>query len=164
MPFRELIPILQTAIGPVIVISGVGLLLLSMTNRFGRVIDSSRRLAEAARKAPQERRGLILSQLQILSRRGRLLRLSITLATCSVLLAALLIITLFLAALLRLELALVMAGLFILCMGSLIVSLLLFIRDINLSLSALELEIKSREEVQGSKFKVQGSKLANPEP
>jgi hypothetical protein len=31
----ELIPILQIAIGPVILISGVGLLLLSMTNRLG---------------------------------------------------------------------------------------------------------------------------------
>ena len=35
----QLIPVLQTAIGPMILISGVGLLLLSMTNRLGRVID-----------------------------------------------------------------------------------------------------------------------------
>jgi len=32
----QLIPVLQVAIGPVILISGVGLLLLSMTNRYGR--------------------------------------------------------------------------------------------------------------------------------
>ncbi|MFN9975717.1 MAG: DUF2721 domain-containing protein, partial [Phycisphaerae bacterium] len=31
----DLIPVLQVAIGPVILISGVGLLLLSMTNRLG---------------------------------------------------------------------------------------------------------------------------------
>ena len=41
----ELIPILQSAVGPVILISGVGLLLLSMTNRFGRVVDRARILA-----------------------------------------------------------------------------------------------------------------------
>jgi len=35
----ELIPVLQVAIGPVVLISGIGLLILSMTNRFGRVID-----------------------------------------------------------------------------------------------------------------------------
>jgi hypothetical protein len=40
----ELIPVLQMAIGPVILISGVGLLLLSMTNRLGRVIDRARLL------------------------------------------------------------------------------------------------------------------------
>lgn len=31
----ELIPVLQTAIGPVVLISGIGLLVLSMTNRLG---------------------------------------------------------------------------------------------------------------------------------
>lgn len=37
--FQELIPVLQTAIGPVILSSGVGLLLLSMANRLSRVIE-----------------------------------------------------------------------------------------------------------------------------
>jgi hypothetical protein len=49
MPFTsvsQLIPVLQTAIGPVILISGVGLLLLTMTNRLGRVIDRSRILSQ----------------------------------------------------------------------------------------------------------------------
>lgn len=38
----ELVPVLQVSIGPVILISGVGLLILSMTNRLGRVIDRGR--------------------------------------------------------------------------------------------------------------------------
>ena len=147
MRLTELVPILQTAIGPVIVISGVGLLLLSMTNRFGRIIDSSRRLAEAARKAPQTRSDSLLGQLQILARRGRIVRLSITLASVSVLLAAVLVITLFLGALFRFEPVLLVVILFILCMASLIAALLLFIRDINLSLAALELEIQERERI-----------------
>ena len=41
----ELVPILQLAIGPVILISGVGMLLLTFTNRFGRVVDRTRGLA-----------------------------------------------------------------------------------------------------------------------
>ncbi len=56
MPLDELIPILQVAIGPVILISGVGLLLLSMTNRFGRVTDRSRTLLENLRQADKETR------------------------------------------------------------------------------------------------------------
>jgi hypothetical protein len=59
----------------------------------------------------------------------------------SVLLASLLIITLFLAALLNLELALLVILVFVGCLGSLIGSLILFIADINLSLSALKLEV-----------------------
>jgi hypothetical protein len=52
----ELIPVLQIAIGPVILISGVGLLLLSMTNRLGRAIDRSRVLCqELSTEAPEER-------------------------------------------------------------------------------------------------------------
>ena len=49
MSLEQIIPILQLAIGPVIVISGVGLVLLSMTNRFGRVIDRSRSLTKIIR-------------------------------------------------------------------------------------------------------------------
>ena len=45
MLISQLLPTLQVAIGPVVLISGIGLLILSMTNRFGRVIDRGRILA-----------------------------------------------------------------------------------------------------------------------
>ena len=61
----------------------------------------------------------------------------------SVLLAALLIIVLFMAALLRLELGVLVMLIFVGCIGSLIGSLVAFLGDINLSLSALKLEISS---------------------
>ncbi|MGA2854675.1 MAG: DUF2721 domain-containing protein, partial [Verrucomicrobiota bacterium] len=41
---EQIIPELRDAIGPVILISGVGLLLLTMTNRLGRAIDWARQL------------------------------------------------------------------------------------------------------------------------
>jgi hypothetical protein len=137
----DLIPILQVAVGPVILISGVGLLLLSMTNRLGRVIDRSRLLAEAFRQADAQERPRFLSQLKVLSRRARLVRLAITLAALSVLLAAVLIIALFLAALLQWEIGVLVAIFFVASMSSLIGSVIVFIADINLSLSALSLEV-----------------------
>ena len=143
MSTRDLIPILQVAIGPVILISGVGLLLLSMTNRFGRVIDRSRQLSRALHDANDLDRARIAAQLQILSTRAHLVRLAITLAAISLLLAAILIIVLFLTALIGLETVEVLAGLFIACMAFLIVSIVVFIRDINLSLAALKLELAS---------------------
>jgi len=141
MSLEHLVPALQLSIGPVIVISGVGLILLSMTNRFGRVIDRARNLAELLRgETPCETRQ-VQSQLHILARRGRLLRLAIELASTSLLLAASLVITLFLVVLLELEAALLITALFILCMLSLIAGLLFFLADVNVSLSALKLEI-----------------------
>jgi hypothetical protein len=137
----EVIPVLQTAIGPVILISGVGLPLLSMTNRFGRVIDRSRLLAREARAEQGTVRERDVVQIRVLLRRGRLLRAAILLATASALLAALLIILLFVVALCKAEAAWAVAGLFICCLLSLILSLVFFLRDINLSLVALKHEL-----------------------
>jgi hypothetical protein len=141
MSLADLIPTLQLAIGPVILISGVGLILLSMTNRCGRVIDRSRLLLQELRGAPDADRERILAELRILASRAKIVRTGIALAVLSVLLAALLIISLFLGALLRLGIAAVIVTLFILCMLSLVFSLFLFISDINLSLKALWLEM-----------------------
>lgn len=141
MSLTDLIPTLQLAIGPVILISGVGLILLSMTNRFGRIIDRSRILTADLRRAPRAARAKILGQLKILASRARTLQSAIALASFSVLLAAILIIALFLGALLQLAMAALIVGLFILCLLSLIASLLLFISDIRLSLRAFWLEV-----------------------
>jgi len=143
MRLSELIPVLQVAIGPVILISGVGLLLLSMTNRYGRVIDRSRALSDQLRRSPSGSHEGYRSQLAILLRRARLVRLSILFAATSVLLAAFMIISLFLGVLLGLELGYVVAILFIAAMGSLIASLLVFLGDINVSLAALKLDLDS---------------------
>jgi Protein of unknown function (DUF2721) len=137
----ELIPVLQIAIGPVILISGVGLLLLSMTNRFGRVIDRARELQLALRAEAQADHNRAESQLQILHRRAYLLRRAIILALLSVLLAALLIISLFFAALLRWDAGWLILLLFMGCLAALIGSLIAFIHDINQSLLALKLEL-----------------------
>jgi hypothetical protein len=142
MRLTDLVPILQMAVGPVILISGVGLLLLSMTNRLGRVIDRSRLLADARRTAGTNERPRVEAQLTILARRAALVRLAIILATLSVLLAAVLIIALFLAVLLKLEIGVLLILIFIGCLGTLIGSLVAFIQDINLSLSALSLEVE----------------------
>ncbi len=140
---EKIIPMLQVAIGPVILISGVGLLLLTMTNRLGRTIDRARQLIQVLPGQSDDKREQTMAQVAILYRRARMIRLSITLAALSALLASALIITLFLTALLQWESGLLPSLIFIGCMGSLFASLIAFIRDINLSLHALKLELKS---------------------
>lgn len=141
MSLADLTPTLQLAIGPVILISGVGLILLSMTNRFGRVIDRARQLTQTLKSCTAAERPTILQQLKILSRRARLVRAGITLGLLSALLAAVMIISLFLGALFQLHVVWLIAGLFILCLVTLILCLVLFIAEVNLSLRALWLEI-----------------------
>jgi len=141
-PLRELIPVLQVAIGPVILISGVGLLLLTLTNRLGRAVDRSRQLAGEMREVKEEDRIRLSRQVEVLYRRAGLIRIAIIMSAMSVLLVSVLIIALFLSALMKLEVVPLISLLFIGCMLSLIVSLVAFIRDIQLSLSALKLELE----------------------
>jgi len=138
---EELIPVLQTAIGPVILISGIGLLLLTMTNRLGRVIDRARMLSAELLTADGPARARIDPQLDLLWSRAREIRLAISLAAISALCAALLVIILFVTALLSAGSAWLVAGLFAACMASLIASLVVFLHDLNQSLAALKLEL-----------------------
>ena len=137
----QLIPTLQVAIGPVVLVSGIGLLILSMTNRLGRVIDRGRILARELSEIPAESQARIEAQLHILVRRAEYLRRAITAASISVLFAALLIIALFLTAVLQLDAAWLIAALFVISLSSLIYSLLAFLRDLNESLLAFKLDI-----------------------
>jgi len=141
-PLHEIVPVLQVAIGPVILISGVGLLLLTMTNRLGRAIDRARLLKAELSERGDEEHEQVLAQLAIIYRRARVIRLTIILAALSVLLAAALIIVLFVTALLHFEQGLFVISIFIACMASLFASLVTFIYEINLSLHALKLELK----------------------
>ncbi len=139
---EQIIPELRDAIGPVILISGVGLLLLTFTNRLGRAIDRARQLdAELPRRAEAERAPL-RAQIAIIYRRAKMIRLCITLAAVSALLAAALIIAVFVAALMQWQYGWLVCVLFIGCMGALVASLVAFIWDINLSLHALKLELE----------------------
>lgn len=150
MTLEQLIPVLQVAIGPVILVSGVGLLVLSMTNRLGRVIDRSRILIDVRRRgSPQDRIRAEL-QLAILWRRARVLRAAISLSCVSVLLDALMMILLFLGSLVELRVAVAVTIAFAACLTALIASIMFFLRDINLALRALAHEMQPDAPASGA--------------
>lgn len=142
----ELIPVLQVAVAPVILISGVGLLLLSLTNRFGRAVDRTRQIHAEMRAAAASDRLRLAGQVEVIYRRARLIQFSIVMCALSALSAALLILTLFLVALMKLESSALISLFFICCLGTLVISLVTFIMDIRLSLRALKLELKRAQE------------------
>ena len=141
LALNDLVEILQTAISPVAVISGVGLLLLSLTNRIGRSSDRARALAAQRRSAPPADTAGLDRQIRILFRRTRILRRSIAFALASVLFVSLIVVALFAIYLAQLHLELVVVGLFVLSLGCLLASLVDFLRDIGLSLGALRHEL-----------------------
>ncbi|MFN8211574.1 MAG: DUF2721 domain-containing protein [Bacteroidales bacterium] len=68
---------LQACITPVALISGVGLLLLTITNRLGRVVDRVRHLVAELDQPSARREKIKKNEIKILLDRGRLLRNSI---------------------------------------------------------------------------------------
>ena len=140
---EQIIPQLRDAIGPVILISGVGLLLLTMTNRLGRTIDRARQLTNELATQTGRERAQTPAQVDIIYQRAKIIRLAILFSVTSALLAALLVMTLFVTALLQLPIGWLACLIFIGCLGSLCASLIAFIGDINLSLQALKLELES---------------------
>lgn len=141
MLLHDLLPVIQVSVSPVIVISGVGLVLLSMTNRYGRVIDKARTLLEQLSSVEVAERAHMRSQIHILYERCRGLRAAIFLSALSLLLMALLIGLIFILSLFHLELASLIVVLFVTSMLSLSASLVFFLSDINTSLRALSIEV-----------------------
>src|SRR5712675_3064946 len=137
---NQIVPVLQVATGPVILISGIGLLLLTMTNRLGRTIDRARQLCREPADASGKKSAQTLTQIAIIYRRAKVLRASIGLAAFSVLLVAALIIILFVGALMDWQAGVFVVLVFIASMAALFASLVAFLYDINLALHALRLE------------------------
>lgn len=141
MLLTDLIATVQLSIGPVILISGVGLIILSLTNRFGRIVDRTRQLSVEYRSASGADLHRILSELKILTVRARVIRGSNVAAVLSVLLVSLIIISLFWSAQYNFNIGYLIVTLFISSIISLIVALSLFIYDLELSLKALWIEL-----------------------
>src|ERR1700733_10404199 len=120
--------VMQASISPVALISGVGLIILSQTNRFSRVTERLRDLATERREAQGQRADLD-HQISIFLRRSHFLRLAIGTSLFCVLLVSLMVLLLFAMAVLDLGVHRLVLLLFALSLLSLIVSLLAFIYD-----------------------------------
>jgi hypothetical protein len=139
MSLDALIKVLQASISPVAMVSGVGLLLLSLTNRFGRVTDRIRELA-SEREAPAHR-PRVEKQIEIFHRRARIIRSAISAAVGCMLLASMMVLVLFVMAVAGIPAQALILLLFGASLISLITALILFLMDMRLSLRAVEEEL-----------------------
>jgi hypothetical protein len=138
----SLLPIIQLAITPVILISGMGALMITLTNRMARIVDRTRELAEAIPAADHDERRHLEDQLTIMWSRSLMMRRAVTCNGLSMLLACLLIVALFGAALFEWHMRGVVLLLFCASILLLTASLVDFLRDIYVSLHALQLQVQ----------------------
>lgn len=137
MNHDDLIRAMQIAIAPCVLFSGIGLLVLSLTQRFSRPVDRWRSLL-AAMENQHKRVPHIEGQIVIFRRRAYILRAAIGSAVFSMLMLAVLMLLLFVTVMVRLQAAPLLAGLFILSLMGLISALGLFLYDFKITLDSLD--------------------------
>ena len=135
--------VIQQAVAPVFLLTGVGAILGVLTNRLSRIIDRSRTLDErhSARQAsgggPLGAEAVVLmgmrAELAVLARRRDWIHRAITLCTVCALLVCVVIATLFLGVEVGVDPSRVVSLLFVTAMLSLICGLLCFLREIALA-------------------------------
>lgn len=131
--------IIQLAIAPVFLLTGVGGNLLVLTNRLARIIDRSRVLEDRIDIASDTRQQQYLVEIEVLYRRAHLINSAITLSTTCALFVCVVIAALFLGGALGLDLAMLIAMLFVLAMLALIGSFVYLLREIFIATENLSM-------------------------
>jgi hypothetical protein len=126
--------VIQLAVAPVFLISGVSAQLSVFTNRLTRIIERARFLGLAETLSAAQ-----IEELMVLKRRVRLIHRSILLATTSALLISVVIVILFLGVFLTLDVAAIVSVLFVAAMVALIGSLVMFLLEVHLATLTLRL-------------------------
>ena len=122
--------IIQLAIAPVFLLTGVGTKLSVLTNRLARIIDRSRLLEDRLHASGNVDVADAVAELDTLYQRGHLINRAITLSTACGLFVCVVIAALFIGDALNIDLAKLIALLFVLGMFSLIGSFVYLLREI----------------------------------
>jgi hypothetical protein len=125
--------VIQIALAPAFLLTGVASLLNVFATRLARIVDRTRVL-----EVPVEPGGNSPAELEILRRRGELVRWAITMGTGAALCVSLVIGGAFLGFLLQVNVSLVVAALFVGAMGLLTLALGFFLREVTLAVGSLE--------------------------
>ncbi len=131
--------VIQFAVAPVFLLSGVGVILTVLTNRLGRIVDRGRVLEDRLPSAPEPAQAGLYTAMQILSRRARLINQAIVLSISCGLLVCLVIVALFVGHFLGLVPSGIIALLFIVAMLAFIVAFVTFLREVFLATRSLRI-------------------------
>ncbi len=127
--------VIQLAVAPVFLLTGIGAILSVLTGRLGRLVDRFRVLTETAESLlPSQAR-----ELNILTVRAVWVHWAITLCTASALFVSIVIAALFMGAVVDINPSRIVSIMFIIAMTSLIIGLGCFLREISLSVHIFDL-------------------------
>jgi hypothetical protein len=136
----DIVHLIQSAIAPVFLLTGVAATLGVLTNRLSRIVDRARvledRLAGHPGEGPQ-----LHDELTVLARRARYIYGAISLATIAALLVALVVVTLFAYAFHASELSVLIALLFVGAMVCLSAAYIVFLIEVRIAVAALRIGI-----------------------
>ena len=139
---KSLVEFFQSSISPLVLISGVGLILLSLTNRLARTIDRSRALVAEIENPNSNGKENKKRQLKILVKRSYILKYSITSISFSILCSSLIIPVLLVMNLYQIDITILGKLFFLLSIIGIILSAIFLFIDVSLTLKALEFEVK----------------------
>lgn len=130
----NVVHVIQLAVAPVFLLTGVGAILNVLVNRLSRVVDRFRVLG---RSAP-DTAAATQAEMIMLGRRAHMIHWAIGLCTTCALLVCMVIATLFVGSMSGVEVPSVIAVLFITAMLLLVAGLLCFLREITLATSSIQ--------------------------
>ncbi len=125
-----------------LLVSGVGLILLTLANRLNHAIDRVRVLDHEVETAAPEHRADKLLQLDLIFQRCRLLQASIVSVSASILSSALIILCLFGHYFWEKPLQPVVMALFAVSLLFMIAAMVFLILDVSRNLAALRIEVR----------------------
>lgn len=132
--------VIQVAVAPVFLLSGIGGMLSVLVARLGRIVDRSRVLDERLETAADPASTRFMAELGTLARRARLIDRAIALATTAGIFVCLVIITLFVDYLFSVNVSVPVTVFFLLAMLSFIAAFGYFLREVLLATAPLRHE------------------------
>lgn len=133
MPITAIAHVIQLAVAPVFLLSGIAAMLNVLSSRLARIVDRARVLESQFANATPQAAEVLRTSLRRLAKRARLASYGISLCTSSAILVSSVVIVLFLGSLLGLSVRTIIAALFIAAMLALTAGLICFLREIYLS-------------------------------
>lgn len=127
--------VIQLAVAPVFLLTGVGTILNVMTSRLSRIIDRFRVLENVTPNSGNDRSAQ--DEMKVLAHRERVIYWAISLCTICALLICIVIATLFVGSVMGVQLTSVIAFLFIAAMLALIGGLLSLLREIYIATGSI---------------------------
>lgn len=138
--------LIQLALGPVFLISGVGITLSMLTQRLSRIVDRARTLEDRREVTSDDARLKVIDKdLRVILRRARYINSAIALCTTSALLTALVVTLLFASAFTPMSVGGVIAVMFVGSTACLSTAFIMFLIEVRIATNTLRIGVHKHD-------------------